>query len=132
MKILLTILVMIGLSLPGKTQSQSCPLQATLVKNIGPQLSLDVQNMSGKQLASYQFAVVFFDTAGRAHAFPVLLNGTTAMKPQLHRRAVWQNRLTLQYQFPLAQAYLVKAKFSDGTLWMDDGSKSCSVVSVQE
>ncbi len=117
---------------PALSQNTSCPLQPKLVKNVNSQISVDFQNTSGKQLASYQFGLTFFDSNGQAHSFPHPLTGNIPLRAQLHRVAIWQSRLSLQFLFPLAQAYLVQAKFSDGTGWTDNGSKACSVISVQE
>jgi hypothetical protein len=102
------------------------------VKNVNSQISVDFQNTSGKQLASYQFRLTFFDSNGQAHSFPLPLMGNIPLRAQLRRVAIWQSHLSLQFLFPLAQAYLVQAKFSDGTAWTDNGSKACSITSVQE
>jgi hypothetical protein len=114
------------------SQNTSCPLQPKLVKNVNSQISVDFQNTSRKQLASYQFGLIFFDSNGQAHSFPHPLTGNIPLRAQLRRVAIWQSRLSLQFLFPLAQVYLVQAKFSDGTGWTDNGSKACSVTSVQE
>src|SRR6266481_9715447 len=117
---------------PTLSQTTLCPLRPNLVKNVNSQISVDFQNTSGKQLASYKFGLTFFDSNGQAHSFPHLLTGNIPLRVQLRRLAIWQTRSSLQFLFPLAQAYLVQATFSDGTSWIDDGSKACSVISVQE
>ena len=117
--------------LNGSSQS-TCPVQPQIVKNVNSQIAVDFQNNTGKELTNYQFGLIFVDLNGQLHRFPLALGGSIPLHAQLHRTAIWQNRLTLHFMFPLATAYLKQATFSDGTVWMDNGSRSCSVTSVQE
>ena len=115
-----------------KAQSASCPIQPTQAKNINSQIGIDFTNLSGKPIASYQFALTFFDLNGKPHAFPQPLAGNVPIASHSHRTAVWQTRLATKFLYPYAQAFLQRVIFTDGTSWLDDGSHSCSIVSVQE
>ena len=132
MKTAILLAFSLAIATPTLSQTTSCPVQPKLVKNVNSQISVDFQNTSGKQLASYKFGLTFFDTNGQAHSFPHPLTGNIPLRVQVRRVAIWQTRSSLQFLFPLAQAYLMQATFSDGTSWTDNGSKACSVTSVQE
>src|ERR1041384_2262752 len=132
MKIITMFALPLSLLSTALSQTASCPLTPTLVKNTNSQFVIDVQNTSGKQLNSYQFGLMFYDVAGQAHAFPQPLAGHIPLQAQVRRLAVWHNRLSLQYLYPLAQAYLLRATFSDGSNWSDSGSKLCSIIFTQE
>jgi hypothetical protein len=114
------------------TAQSSCPIQPSQVKDTASQLALDFQNTSGKQIASYRFGLTFFDLAGKPHAFPQALAERVQMQSKGHRRAIWQTKLAQRFLFPYAQAFLQQVSFTDGTSWVDDGSHSCSVISLQE
>jgi hypothetical protein len=116
----------------GAFSQSTCPVQPQMVKNVNSQIVVDFQNNSGKHLSNYHFGLSFVDLNGHSHSFPLPLTGNIPLRAQRHRTAIWQNRLTLRFMFPLATAYVKQATFSDGSVWLDDGSRSCSVTSVQE
>lgn len=126
---LLSLLLLV--TVPLLAQS-TCPVRPTLVKNISSRISIDFQNTSGKQLASYRFGLTFFGNNGEAHAFPQPLVGRVSLNAHRHRAAIWETPFALQFLYPVAEVYLKQATFSDGTVWNDDGSKACRVSSVQE
>lgn len=113
-------------------QSPSCPIQPTLIKNVDSQLAIQFDNVSAKQIATYGFALTFFDLNGRAHPFPQPLAGNVQLSNRGHRNAIWQNRLAQHFLYPYAEAFLQQVTFTDGTSWVDDGSHACSIISVQE
>lgn len=115
-----------------QAQTSSCPIQPTQVKDINSQLAIDFDNLSGKQIATYGFALTFFDVNGKAHPFPQPLAGNVQLSGRGHRSAIWQNRLAQLFLYPYAQAFLQQVTFTDGTAWVDDGSHACSIISVQE
>lgn len=118
---------------PGaKAQSSACPLQPVQVKNTESQLAIDFNNISGKLVTNYRFAVTFFDNQGLAHAFPQALTGNVQIGSKSRRVAIWRTKSALHFLFPYAQAVLQQVTFADGTSWVDDGSHSCSIISVQE
>lgn len=113
-------------------QTASCPIQPTQVKNVDSQLAIQFDNVSGKQVATYDFALTFFDLNGKAHHFPQPLAGNVQLSVRGHRSAVWQSRLAQLFLYPYAQAFLQQVTFTDGTSWVDDGSHACGIISVQE
>src|SRR5438067_12614170 len=121
MKIERTIFMLLLMSLPAIAQSSSCPLQPILVKDIASRISVDLQNSSGKQVASYTVALTFFDVNGHAHAFPHEFTDTVKLKQHGKRTAIWSSPMANQFLFPLAKAYVIQATFTDGTDWTDDG-----------
>ena len=132
MKLARTLFILLLMSLQGVAQSNSCPLRPILVKNMASRISVDLQNISGKPVASYTVALTFSDVNGHAHAFPHEFTDTVKLKQHGKRTAVWNSPSANQFLFPLAKAYLTEATFTDGTDWTDDGTKSCAVTSVQE
>lgn len=113
-------------------QSSSCPVQPRQVKDTASQLAVEFDNLSGKAIATYGFGLTFFDLNGKSHAFPQPLSGNVQLSAHGHRNAIWQNRLAQHFLFPYAQVFLQQVTFADGTSWVDDGSHSCSIISVQE
>jgi hypothetical protein len=132
MKTIATTMLLAVVILPLSAQTNSCPLQPVSVKNLASQISLSLQNTSGKQVASYRVGLLFYDSNGKAHAFPHSFSDNIAMKSRGKRTAIWHTSSSHQFLFPLAQAYLLDATFADGTSWTDDGSHACSVTSAQE
>lgn len=127
---LIILLVLMGL--PCMAQQQSCPLQPTLVKNNAAEISISLQNTTGKQITSYHFGLTFQDVNGGTHVLPQEFVDRFTLKPFARRTAIWHSPQALQFSFPFAKAYLLDATFRDGTQWIDDGSHSCSMTSAQE
>jgi|KBSMisStaDraftv2_1062788.scaffolds.fasta_scaffold11136_7 hypothetical protein len=115
-----------------KAQSGSCPIQPILVKNINSQIAIEFNSTAGKPVASYRFALKFFDHAGKAHSFPLSLGDHVHMSAHGRRTSIWETHLAQQFLYPYVQAFLQQVAFADGTSWVDDGSHACSIVSVQE
>ena len=111
---------------------QSCPLQPTLIKNVGSQISVSLQNMSAKQVTNYHIGITFQDVNGGIHVFPQHFSDNVTLGSHSHRTAIWHSPQAINFLFPLAKIYLLDATFTDGTQWIDDGTESCSVASVQE
>src|SRR5690348_6546322 len=111
---------------------QSCPLLPTLVKNVGSQISVSLQNTSGTQVTSYHVGITFQDVNGGKHIFPQRLADNLVLTSRGHRTAIWHSPQAVNFLFPLAKIYLLDATFADGTQWIDDGSRSCSTTSIQE
>ncbi|PYV82966.1 MAG: hypothetical protein DMG93_10110 [Acidobacteria bacterium] len=125
-------LLLLLMSVAAMGQSNTCPLQPILVKNVASQISVSLQSTSGKQVTAYHLGLTFFDVNGKAHLFPHTFADNVALKSQGKRKAIWHSPQAHQFLQPLAKAYLLDATFSDGTEWLDDGSHLCSVTSVQE
>lgn len=125
-----TLLALMGL--PIMAQTNSCALQPSEVKNIASEIAVSLQNTTGKQVASYTFGLTFYDVNGHAHSFPHQFTDSVKLASHERRTAVWSLPQAHQFLFPLAQAFLLEASFTDGTDWVDDGSRSCSITSVQE
>jgi hypothetical protein len=113
-------------------QSASCPIQPTQVKDTDSQLAIEFDNLSGKPIATYGFGLTFMDHKGKAYVFPQPLTGNVQLSARAHRNAIWQSRLSMQFLYPYAQAFVQRVSFADGTSWIDDGSHACSIISVQE
>jgi len=131
MKTIATLLLALA-TLPLSAQTNSCPLQPVLVKNLASQISVSLQNTSGKQIASYHVGITFYDVNGKSHVFPHSFSDNIAMQSHGKRTAIWHSPNSHQFLFPLVQAYLLDATFTDETGWTDDGSHACSVISAQE
>ena len=124
--------LLVATSLSALAQTNSCPLQPVLVKNVASQISVSLQNTSDKQVTAYHLGLMFLDVNGRVHPFPHTFADSIALKSHGQRTAIWHSPQAHQFLQPLAKAYLLDATFNDGTQWLDDGSHSCSVTSVQE
>src|ERR1043165_1848812 len=125
-------IVLLLISVGAIGQSNTCPMQLVLVKNVASQISVSLQNSSGKQVTAYHVGLTFLDVNGRVRPFPHAFADSIALKSHGKRTAIWHSPQAHQFLQPLAKAYLLDATFSDGTEWLDDGSHSCSVTSVQE
>jgi uncharacterized membrane protein YoaK (UPF0700 family) len=132
MKTIATTMLLALVILPLSAQTNSCPLQPVFVKNLASQVSVSLQNTSGKQVGSYRVGLTFYDVNGKIHAFPHSFSDNIALKSHGKRTAIWHTSSSHQFLFPLAQAYLLDATFADGTTWADDGTHACSVTSAQE
>lgn len=132
MQVARILLISAILSVPSLAQSNSCPLRPVLVKNVASSISVEMQNTSGKQVASFSVALDFFDVNGHRYAFPHEFTDKVKLKQHGKHTSVWNAPTAHQFLFPLAKASITQATFTDGTDWSDDGSKSCSVTSVQE
>jgi hypothetical protein len=124
--------LLLAISVPALAQTSSCPLQPVLVKNVASQISVSLQNTTGKQVRAYHMGLTFLDVNGGVYPFPHTFADNIALKSHGKRTAIWHSPQAHQFLQPLAKAYLLDATFSDGTQWFDDGSHSCSVTSVQE
>ena len=113
-------------------QSNNCPLQPILVKNVASQIAVSLQNTSGKQVAAYHLGLTLIDVNGKSRPFPHAFADNITLKPQGKRMAIWRSSQAHQFLFPVAKAYVLDATFTDGTEWLDDGSQMCSVTSIQE
>jgi hypothetical protein len=120
------------MSLAAMAQGNACPLQPVLVKNVASQISVSLQNASGKPVTAYHVGLTFFYVNGKARKFPQTFADNITLKSHGKRTAIWNSPQANQFLQPLAKAYLLDATFSDGTEWLDDGTHSCSVTSVQE
>src|SRR4051794_16504495 len=105
----------------------ACPVQPTLVKNINSRISIEFQNTSGKEIATYRFGLTFLGSNGEPHHFPKSLSGAVPLRAHRHRAAIWATPSASHFLFPVAEAYLLEATFTDGTSWTDDGSKACRI-----
>ena len=132
MKTIAATMLLSLVSLRLSAQTNSCPLQPLLVKNLASQISVSLKNIGPKQVASYQIGLTFYDVNGKVHAFPHSFSDNLTLKTRGKRTAIWHSPNVHQYLFPFAQAFLIDATFTDGTSWTDDGSHACSVTSAQE
>ena len=113
-------------------QAQSCPVTITDVRNIEHTLFVLFENSGSATLTEYQFGLIFIDVTGRQHPFPLRIKGSKAVEPGAQHTVSLSSREALQFLYPEANAYLLEARFSDGTTWTDDGSHACGFTSWQE
>jgi hypothetical protein len=132
MRIAIGSIIVLMVCLLSQAQIVGCPIQPTLVKNTDSQIAIAFQNTSGKAIASYRFRLTFYDVWGQSHSFPQSLRGYVRLAANARRTAIWQSRLAVQFLSPSVQAFVEQTTFMDGTVWFDDGSRACSVTSVQE
>ena len=132
MRIAIGSIIVLLVCLLSQAQIVGCPIQPTLVKNTDSQIAIAFQNTSGKAIARYRFRLTFYDVWGQSHSFPQSLRGNERLAASARRTAIWQPRLAVQFLSPSVQAFVDQTIFMDGTVWFDDGSRACSVTSVQE
>jgi hypothetical protein len=109
-----------------------CPLQLTDVRNIEESLVVVFTNTASSAVTSYEFGLSFQAITGQHFAFPLSLLRQDRVPVGAHRKAVFHSLESLQFLFPLATSYLLKASFADGSSWADDGSHGCSITALQE
>jgi hypothetical protein len=132
MKILLLASVLVVACASAAAQAESCPVTITDVRNIENAMYVLFDNASPATLTSYQFGFTFIDSKGVAHKFPLAPSGSVSVKTGGSGRLVFPTSQTMQYLFPEANAYLLKATFADGSTWTDDGRHACGATSWQE
>ena len=78
--------------------------------------------------------VWFVDSNQQVHFLPVL-----AQDPATRRVTAGASAIVVypapemqQYTFSVANAYLLRATFTDGAIWSDDGSHACNLAALQE
>lgn len=107
-------------------------MNVTDVRNLDTRIFVLFTNTSGKQLEGYEFGLEFFDTNGIRHPYPEVFKSLARVRSRSRFVAYWKSRHTLQFLYPRAHAYLLSANFSDGSIWVDDGSHSCGLVATDE
>ena len=132
MKALICLSASILFSVALQAQATSCPVTVTDVRNVEDAIFVLFQNDGSATLTSYQFGFIFVDLRGHKLPFPVLSKGAKTVAPGSGGKLALQTVQSLQFLFPEANAYLMKATFSDGTTWTDDGTHACGATSWQE
>lgn len=112
----------------------ACPIKITDVRNIRDYFSVLFQNTSGADITQYAFVVSFVDLEGRTHFVPEPAPGdpTRTLKPGKNASVNYPAPETLEFAFPIANAYVLHAEFADGSVWNDDGSHACRIATLQE
>ena len=100
----------------------------------GSYVSFSFGNTSAKTIASSTFGVVFFDAEGKRSDYNRTISNTQEVKPGKGGKV--SEETTIEYKSGSRaddpqhrnglQVYIVKMSFTDGTSWIDDGSKSCA------
>jgi hypothetical protein len=113
-------------------QENSCPVQPNSVLEHASEIAVSLQNSSDKAIASYRIGLTARTINGHSHPLPDDFTDRVQLPARAQRTAIWHTPLAYQFALPLAQVYLLEVTFVDGTDWVDDGSHSCAVTSVQE
>src|SRR5581483_2332420 len=116
----LLVLAMLMFAGAAYRESASYPVAVLDVRNIEDAMYVYFQNNASTTLNSYEFAFIFVDLAGKQHIFPLFVSGTKSVPSGDGGAVSLPTSTTMQYLFPEANAYLIKATFSDGTTWKDD------------
>jgi hypothetical protein len=128
---LLALSVLVAVS-TASGQSTACPITITNVRNIESKMFVDFRNSGSATISSFQFGFTFVDVRGKSYTFPFLLGGSGAIGVGQEHTSVFPNIATLRFLFPKANAYLLRAAYSNGAKWTDDGSHACSITTWQE
>ena len=112
----------------------SCPVKITDVRNIAGTVRLLFRNTSRLEIIEYEFVVWFVDSDKQVHFLPVLAQDPATLPVTAGASAVvvYPAPEMLQYTFSVANAYLLRATFTGGTAWNDDGSHACKLAALQE
>jgi hypothetical protein len=105
--------------------ASGCPVTVTDIRNLDTRIFVMFTNASTKRLDSYEFGLDFYGIDGKVRQYPETFKSVAHVGARKRFLAYWKSGHTLQFQDPGAKAYLLRATFSDGSAWADDGSHSC-------
>ena len=124
---------------PATKPDNKCPIQYKSLMHgkdtpKGSYVSFSYGNTSAKTIASSTFGVVFFDAEGKRSDNNRTIGNMQEVKPGKGGKV--SEETTIEYKSGSraddpqhrngVQVYIVKLSFTDGTSWIDDGSKSCA------
>ena len=124
---------------PATKPDNKCPIQYKSLMHgkdtpKGSYVSFSYGNTSAKTIASSTFGVVFFDAEGKRSDYNRTIGNMQEVKPGKGGKV--SEETTIEYKSGSraddpqhrngVQVYIVKLSFTDGTSWIDDGSKSCA------
>lgn len=124
---------------PEAKPDNKCPLQYKSLMHgkdtpKGSYLSISYANTSNKTITSSTFGVVVFDAVGKRSDYNRTIGNAQEVKPGKGGKV--SEETTIEYKSGSraddpqhrngVQVYIVKVSFTDGTSFIDDGSKSCA------
>ena len=120
-----------------------CPIEITKVDprsypfgTTGPccQLQIKFRNSGDKTIVATKFGADFLDATNDRHDSAWNYTSDDVVRPGEKKGPHWDDIVYFEeYGYGIkAEAWLVKALFSDGTSWEDDGSKACKYVSWEK
>ncbi len=132
MKLWIRLAVTLLFSVALHAQNTECPVTVTDVRNVEDSIYVLFQNNGTATLTSYQFGLIFIDLKGKKLPFPLVTRGSVTISVGAGGKLSLPTTQSLEFLFPEANAYLMKATFSDGTTWTDDGTHACGTTTWQE
>jgi hypothetical protein len=119
---------------------KGCPIEidsvnpnATMYDHPGKYLEINYRNVSGKDIRAIKFGALFFNAVDEpTDSYTHYLTSETLAwndkraaqgKPQYQATSRWSQYFDTA---EVADAYVMKVKFADGTFWADDGSFACN------
>lgn len=123
---------------PAAKPENKCPIQFKSLMHgkdtpKGSYVSFSYANTSDKIITSSTFGVVVFDAEGKRTDYNRTIGSTQEVKTGKSGKV--SEETTIEYKSGSraddpqhrngVQVYIVKISFTDGTSWIDDGSKSC-------
>ena len=124
---------------PEAKPDNKCPIQYKSLMHgkdtaKGSYVNVSFTNTSDKTISSSKFGVVVYDSVGKRSDYERTIGNTQEVKPG--KSGKLSEETTIEYKSGSraddpqhrnsVQVYIVKMNFSDGTSWIDDGSKKCA------
>ena len=120
-----------------------CPIEYTAMlhshagQRSGVWLNTWYTNKTEKTISGSKFGVILYDEVGDPHDYVYSINSAQTVKPgkggvskadmpTVQLRDYWGKSLKDPLHRVGVQLYAIKILFSDGTAWVDDGTKSCA------
>lgn len=92
-------------------------------------LTLKYQNVSDKRVSGIRFAVTYFNSVQEPFRTEDVTTPAIKLKPGKSSRSIMADGGITEGQRMKVIGWAAKVSFSDGSIWEDDGSKSCSASS---
>ena len=92
-------------------------------------VSVHLVNQTEKRVIAVKVGFDGFDAALDKHEFPETYASAVSLKPEREAKPIWHVEDTT-FAVNIAsglRVYLLKLMFADGSIWRDDGTKSCSL-----
>jgi hypothetical protein len=123
---------------PAAKPEIKCPIQYKSLMHgkdttKGSYVDFRFTNTSDKTISSSQFGIVVFDPTGHRKDYVRTVGNTQEVKPGKGGKISEETSIEVTGKVKAddpqhsngVQVYIIKISFSDGTSWVDDGSKAC-------
>jgi hypothetical protein len=112
----------------------ACPAMLTGVyadssKRTKGRVSVHLVNETERRVVAIKVGLNGFDAARDAHEFKETYASAVSLKPEREAKPIWYVE-DENFAVNIAsgvRVYLLKLIFADGSIWQDDGTKSCSL-----